>query len=111
MEFPSLFLAILKSNLQLLGVLAQPVKEACSNSGCCSQGKSWKHLQTHLMSHSSHRPYKCKICDKGFKEAQKLERHQVTHTKEKKFKCQYCDKTFGLKHNMKSHQKVHEGNF
>ena len=63
------------------------------------------------MSHSSHRPYKCKICDKGFKEAQKLERHQVTHTKEKKFKCQYCDKTFGLKHNMKSHQKVHEGIF
>ena len=32
---------------------------------CGFQGKSWKHLETHLMTHSNYRPFKCKECGKG----------------------------------------------
>ena len=76
---------------------------------CGFAGKTWKHLQTHLMNHSTARPHTCKECGKGFKEAQKLERHMLTHTKIKKHACKYCGKKFGLSYNMKTHMKIHEG--
>ena len=76
---------------------------------CGLKCTSWKQLQIHTMDHSNERPYKCKLCQKGFKEPQKLKRHMVSHTREKQFSCKYCHKSFGLKHNMKTHEKIHEG--
>ena len=76
---------------------------------CGLKCTSWKQLQIHTMDHSNERPFKCKLCQKGFKEPQKLKRHMVSHTREKKFSCKYCKKSFGLKHNMKTHEKIHEG--
>ena len=32
---------------------------------CGFQGKGWKHLEAHLMTHSTYRPFKCKECGKG----------------------------------------------
>ena len=76
---------------------------------CGLKCTSWKQLQIHTMDHSNERPFKCKLCQKGFKEPQKLKRHMVSHTREKQFSCKYCNKSFGLKHNMKTHEKIHEG--
>ena len=76
---------------------------------CGLKCTSWKQLQIHTMDHSNERPFKCKLCQKGFKEPQKLKRHMVSHTREKQFSCKYCQKSFGLKHNMKTHEKIHEG--
>ena len=76
---------------------------------CGLKCTSWKQLQIHTMDHSNERPFKCKLCKKGFKEPQKLKRHMVSHTREKQFSCKYCKKSFGLKHNMKTHEKIHEG--
>jgi uncharacterized Zn-finger protein len=39
------------------------------------------------------RPFKCKYCEKPFREKVSLKRHIRIHTGEKPFKCKSCDKT------------------
>lgn len=51
-------------------------------------------LSRHMKSHSEERPYKCSVCERGFKTLASLQNHVNTHTGTKPHMCKYCDSCF-----------------
>lgn len=51
-------------------------------------------LSRHMKSHSEERPYKCSVCERGFKTLASLQNHVNTHTGTKPHLCKYCDSCF-----------------
>lgn len=51
-------------------------------------------LSRHLKSHSEERPYKCQVCERGFKTMTSLQNHVNTHTGTKPHLCKHCDSCF-----------------
>jgi len=55
--------------------------------------------------------YKCKICDKEFKQSGHLDTHiKLKHSDEKAFHCGFpgCNKSFPLRWALKTHSKIHK---
>lgn len=51
-------------------------------------------LSRHMKCHSEERPYKCSVCERGFKTWASLQNHANTHTGTKPHLCKYCESTF-----------------
>ena len=73
---------------------------------CCTQNNAKVRYQRF---HSDEKPYKCKVCDRGFTRKTTLKVHQRIHTGEKPYKCKDCDRGFSQKTALNIHQRIHTG--
>lgn len=51
-------------------------------------------LSRHMKSHSEERPYKCSVCERGFKTLASQQNHVNTHTGVKPHNCKFCSSCF-----------------
>ena len=50
--------------------------------GLCGKQISKKSMKVHVRVHTGENPYKCKFCEKAFKQKVLANRHELTHTGE-----------------------------
>ena len=88
----------------------------CPHEDCDKYFSRPSRLQTHLLSHTGERPFKCEAegCDKSFTRPAHLKRHfQNSHQEKKKApsvsksKCPQCPKEFANKYSLQKHVKIH----
>lgn len=87
-----------------------PAKKQKKAEHVCDEcGKQWDSsykLKRHAMTHSKHKPFKCKSCPARFKQEKDVRRHEQTvHTGS--IICGYCLATFGSELGLKYHQKTY----
>ncbi|KAF9472436.1 hypothetical protein BDN70DRAFT_478252 [Pholiota conissans] len=75
----------------------------CLVSGCNKTFSRLYSLRAHQRSHSSHRPYSCKICPASFARNHDLKRHIKLHDK-KAWRCEGCQKIFSRRDAIKRHK-------
>ena len=84
----------------------------CPEPGCEVISASRAALSSHMLTHTELRPFKCKLCDKSYKQKNTLADHIVSvHEKKRKFKCQVpgCDRAFHFKYDLNAHMRRHNG--
>lgn len=65
---------------------------------------------THILTHTQEKKFKCHICEHASHNKQSLANHiKIVHEKIKNYACQYCGKTFGKSHACKIHEMTHTG--
>ena len=74
---------------------------------CDKLFKQLYNLNQHTRTHTREKPYKCKSCDKQFNNTGDLKRHVSIHTGEKPYKCKSCDKQFSNSSDLKKHEDSH----
>ncbi|XP_022257830.1 gastrula zinc finger protein XlCGF67.1-like [Limulus polyphemus] len=62
-----------------------------------------KNLESHMKSHTKHRPYQCSDCGRSFSLPNTLVCHTRVHTKERPYACSLCLKSFTQASTLKSH--------
>ncbi|KAJ8271247.1 hypothetical protein COCON_G00101060, partial [Conger conger] len=80
--------------------------------GCTQCGKQFSQprtLRVHQSTHLSERPFFCSQCGKSFFSSRDLKKHQAVHTRERPFLCSVCRKSFVCLSQLKVHQNVHTG--
>ena len=77
---------------------------------CEAKFRTHLQLTRHLLEHREERPYKCRVCQKGFKQLATLYSHKKVHmVKEKKFICELCGAAFRDKSALTVHIRRHTG--
>ncbi|CAG4993022.1 unnamed protein product [Colias eurytheme] len=66
-------------------------------------------LNTHKITHTDIRRYKCTECPATFKGYSGLFQHKSLHTGEKPYHCEYCPKQFRKKRALVNHIRMHTG--
>lgn len=81
----------------------------CTFADCVKSFKTTKSMRSHLIIHSTERPFKCQHCAKTFKVRRLLKFHEGLHLEIKPFNCDLCGKGFPAKPYLKSHMVSHTG--
>lgn len=80
----------------------------CNYINCDRSFSTKNSLLVHIAhAHSTERPYKCTICQKGFATASGLNDHRESHSSSELF-CDYCSKRFSNKRVLLRHLKIHD---
>ncbi|XP_055910317.1 transcriptional repressor CTCFL [Eupeodes corollae] len=66
----------------------------CPHSNCEYVSSKRYLLARHMKCHSDYRPFKCSVCERGFKTNASLQNHANTHTGNKPYQCKFCASTF-----------------
>ena len=67
-------------------------------------------LQNHEATHTGETPFKCPVCNKGFRRKDKMRRHEILHESDEvkyRFPCEYCGRRFTQSNNLKTHIRSH----
>lgn len=76
----------------------------------CAKGfKTLGILNVHMKTHSGVRPYQCGECGKSFRDNWNLKVHQKIHTGETPYRCAICDKGFIQYATYMKHRRIHTG--
>lgn len=75
----------------------------------CQTFQRKSYLATHMLVHSSGRPFECKICSATFPRKYSLERHEKRHTNIRDYECNKCHKTFVHNDDLRKHLRRHSG--
>lgn len=82
----------------------------CTMPDCDRKFRSKPEVKKHiLMCHTTERPYKCDICQKGFINQCFLKHHAAVHSGKKPFVCHICCKAFPRAYSMQRHIKLKHG--
>lgn len=66
-------------------------------------------IESHYLSHSGHKGWRCEICGNIYAREGSLDRHRQTHLNDKLYKCHFCGKTTTDKNQLKIHVRSHTG--
>ncbi|KAK7487447.1 hypothetical protein BaRGS_00021288 [Batillaria attramentaria] len=64
-------------------------------------------LKSHMVTHTSDRPFKCRMCEATFRHYKSRYNHEKTHTGKKEHVCSTCGKSFYQKSNLVIHTYTH----
>ena len=63
-------------------------------------------LHAHMRLHTNSKPYRCKFCDKRYRQLAHVRQHLLYHGKPS-YKCRICSKEFKIRSNLKVHVNTH----